>query len=68
MKSKSLKAALKKFNAVKEEKSSDFEVLNQREVDLLRGGTCTCNNSSTYNSNCTCNNGSQYNSLIGAGF
>jgi len=42
MKSKSLKAALTKFNVVKKENPADFEALNQKEVGTLRGGVCTC--------------------------
>lgn len=70
MKSNSLKAALGKFNEAKgKESSSDFELLNEREVHLLRGGACTCNASSTYikTGDCTCNKGSAYIDTTGIG-
>jgi len=42
MKSKSLKAALIKFNAEKKENPADFEILNQKEVGAIKGGKCNC--------------------------
>lgn len=66
MKSKSLKNALGVFNAKPSIDAVSFEVLNDKQLQKIKGGyqnpDCTCNGGSTYvnDSSCTCNGGSTY--------
>lgn len=66
MKSKSLKNALGLFNSKSLVDANSFEVLNDKQLQKVKGGKinpdCTCNGGSTYidTSSCTCNGGSTY--------
>lgn len=74
MKSKTLKSVLNAFNKAQAQDDNNFEVLNQDEMDLLKGGLslakCTCDGaSSTYTcstkGDCTCRGGASYKESIG---